>query len=267
MRAYFSLFRIRIIRGLQYRTAALAGVFTQFFWGFMYIMIFEAFYKSTLVVQPISLVQLVQVVWLQQAFLMLIMLWIKDADLIALITSGNIAYELCRPIDLYYFWYAKLIAYRLSATLLRCFPILIVAFLLPSPYNFVPPSSVLVFFLFLITLFLGLIIIVAISMFVYISTFFTISPAGTILIFGVFGEFLAGLIIPVPLMPTVLKTIVYMLPFRYASDLPFRIYAGNIGIQEALISILVQIFWIVTIVSAGKIFMKRSLRKVVVQGG
>ena len=32
--------------GLQYRAAALAGVATQFAWGFMEIMIFRAFYRA-----------------------------------------------------------------------------------------------------------------------------------------------------------------------------------------------------------------------------
>jgi ABC-2 type transport system permease protein len=267
MKAYYSLFKMRLLKGLQYRAAALAGVSTQFFWGFMFIMIYEAFYKSTSAVQPISFRELIQVLWLQQSFLVFIMLWIRDNELIDLITSGNIAYELCRPNDLYGFWYAKLIAQRLSGALMRCFPILIVAFLLPYPYKFTLPSNLTDFILFLITLILGLILIVAISMLIYISVFYTMSGVGSLLIFGVFGEFFSGLIIPVPLMPDMLKKIVYALPFRYTSDLPFRIYAGNIGIKEALISIVVQLLWITIIVVIGKLWMNNALKRVVVQGG
>lgn len=267
MKAYFSLFKIRVLKGLQYRTAALAGVLTQFFWGFMFVMIYEAFYNSTSSPQPISFRELIQVLWLQQSFLVFIMLWFRDNELIELILNGNIAYELCRPVDLYKFWYAKLIAQRLSAALLRCFPIIIIASLLPYPYNFSLPSSLLAFILFLITLLLGLILIVAISMLIYISIFYTMSGTGSLLIFGVFGEFFSGLVIPVPLMPDALKKIVYILPFRYTSDLPFRIYAGNIGVTEALYSILIQVFWILVIAGFGKLWMNRALKKVVVQGG
>lgn len=267
MKAYYSLFKMRLMKGIQYRVAALAGVLTQFFWGFMYIMIFEAFYSSTSKGQPISLRQLIQVVWLQQSFLVFIMLWIRDSELFDLITSGNIAYELCRPTSLYEFWYAKLLAQRLSGALLRCFPIIIVASILPYPYNFSFPPNITSFILFLITLILGLILIVSISMFIYISVFYTLSPTGSLIIFGVFGEFLSGLIIPVPLMPDVLKKIVYVLPFRYTSDLPFRIYAGNIGYREALISIGVQLIWISTLVALGKLCMNKALKRVVVQGG
>jgi len=267
MKAYYSLFKMRLLKGLQYKIAALAGVSTQFFWGFMIIMVFEAFYSSTTNQQPISLNELIQVVWLQQSFLVFFMLWFRDAELINLITSGNIAYELCRPTDLYRFWYAKLIAQRLSGAILRCFPIILVAALLPSPYGFSLPPSLISFILFLVTLILGLIIIVAITMLIYISIFYTMSPTGSLLIFGVFGEFFSGLIIPVPLMPETLKRIVYLLPFRYASDLPFRIYAGNISVKEALISIVVQFLWILILVALGKLWMNKALKKVVIQGG
>lgn len=267
MRAYYSLFKMRLLKGLQYRAAALAGMSTQFFWGFIFIMIYDAFYKSTSAAQPISFRELIQVLWLQQSFLVFIMLWIRDNELFDLITSGNIAYELCRPSDLYSFWYAKLIAQRLSGAILRCFPIIIVAALLPYPYNFSPPPSFIDFLLFLITLILGLVLIVAISMLIYISVFYTMSPMGSMLLFAVFGEFFAGLVIPVPLMPDLLKKIVYVLPFRYTSDLSFRIYAGNIGIREAVISIGVQLLWIIIIVSAGKLWMKKALTRIVIQGG
>lgn len=267
MKAYYSLFKMRLLMGLQYKIAALAGVLTQFFWGFMYIMIFEAFYKSTAVAQPISFKELIQVLWLQQSFLVFVMLWIRDNELLNLITNGNIAYELCKPIDLYSFWYAKLIAQRLSGAMLRCFPILIVAALLPYPYKFTAPPSITAFILFIITLILGLILVVAISMLIYISVFYTMSGMGSLLIFGVFGEFFSGLIIPVPLMPDFLRKIVYVLPFRYTSDLPFRVYAGNIGIQEATASLIVQFLWIGVLLLLGKSWMKRALRRIVVQGG
>jgi ABC-2 type transport system permease protein len=93
------------------------------------------------------------------------------------------------------------------------------------------------------------------------------SPTGSLLIFGVFGEFFSGLIIPIPLMPEVLKKFVYLLPFRYASDLPFRIYAGNIGIQEALVSIIIQFAWIIALVVIGRFWIGKALKRVTVQGG
>lgn len=267
MKTYYSVLRLRLFNGLQYRAAALAGTATQFFWGFMYIMIFEAFYSHAVSTPPISLHELITYVWLQQAFLVFIMLWFRDNELFQLITSGNIAYELCRPCDIYSFWYAKLLAQRLSSALLRSYPILIVAFFLPEPYRMTLPPDITTFLLFLATLILGLFLIVAISMMIYISVFVTMSPVGSLLMFGVIGEFFAGLIIPIPLFPDWLQRIAYLLPFRLTADLPFRVYSGHIPTTEAILSIGVQIIWLLALVGIGKFSMRKALQKVVVQGG
>jgi ABC-2 type transport system permease protein len=267
MSAYYSVLRLRLLNGMQYRAAAWAGVATQFFWGFMYIMIFEAFYEYTSNTPPISLKQLITYIWLQQSFLAFIMLWFRDNELFNLITTGNIAYELCRPCDIYGFWYAKLLAQRLSSALLRCFPILIVAFFLPEPYKMTLPPDLMTAFLFFVTLFLGLFLLVAISLFIYISVFITMSPVGSTLMIAVLGEFFAGLIIPLPLMPDWLQNIAYMLPFRLTADFPFRVYTGHISQTEALSGILAQLIWLIVLIALGRWSMNKALKRVVVQGG
>ncbi len=267
MRAFYSVFRLKLATGFQYRSAALAGIATQFFFGFIIIMVYQAFYSQPQADPPISLTQVVTYIWLQQAFLAFIALWFRDNELFQLITTGNIAYELCRPSGLYGLWYAKLLAQRLSNAALRCFPILTVALLLPSPYRLTLPHDTTTALLFLIVLVLGLLILVAVSMLIYISTFITMSPAGSLLMFGVAGEFLAGMIVPVPLMPSWLQTIVYALPFRLAADFPFRVYSGHIPSAEALATIPVQLLWLTALLMIGKFAMGKALRRVVVQGG
>ncbi len=46
MSAYLALFSARARVLFQYRSAAIAGAATQLFWGFMRIMIFQAFYEN-----------------------------------------------------------------------------------------------------------------------------------------------------------------------------------------------------------------------------
>jgi ABC-2 type transport system permease protein len=261
------VFKLRLLLGMQYRAAALAGVATQFFWGFMLIMIYRAFYLHASGQPPMSLEELASYIWLQQAFLALVALWFRDNELFTLITTGNIAYELCRPADLYGFWYAKLLGMRLSAAILRCIPILLVAAFLPAPYRIQLPPDASAFVLFAAALLLGLLLVVAISMFLYISVFVTMSPTGSMIVFGLIGEFLAGLTIPVPYMPSWLQQIVYALPFRWTADFPFRVYSGNIPHDEALIGLAVQVVWLLSLTLLGRWLLGRTMRKVVVQGG
>ena len=267
MKPYLSVLKLRLLNGLQYRTAALAGIATQFFWGFIIIMVFRAFYHHAAAGQPMTLNEVVAYVWLQQAFLALIMLWIRDNELFDMITTGNIAYELCRPCDLYSFWYAKLLAQRLSSALLRSMPILIIAFLLPKPYYLMPPPSLLSLLLFVAALVLGLFVLVAISMFIYISVFITMSPTGSLLIFSVLGEFFSGLVIPIPLMPLWVQHIAGILPFRWTVDFPFRVYSGQIPVIQALYGIGMQLIWLLVLLSLGKFLLNKAVHKTVVQGG
>lgn len=267
MKAYVSIFKLRLANGMQYRVAALAGVATQLFFGLVFIMVLVAFYRHAGTDMPMTLSELTAYIWLQQAFLAFIMLWFRDNELFQLITSGNIAYELCRPTGIYGFWYAKLLAQRLSAALLRFLPVVSVAFLLPEPYRLSLPPHPANFALFLVSLALGLLILVAISMFIYISTFVTMSPTGSLLLFSVLGEFLAGLTVPIPLLPDWLQRVIYALPFRWSGDFPFRVYSGHISAREALMSIPLQLAWLVALVAGGAYLMRSALRRVVVQGG
>ena len=78
MKKYMSFFQIRFSMGLQYRTAALAGIVTQFAWGFMEIMIFKAFYEADAAAFPMTLSATASYIWLQQAFLAFFAAWMID---------------------------------------------------------------------------------------------------------------------------------------------------------------------------------------------
>jgi len=267
MNAYFSVLKLRLQLGLQYRAAALAGIATQFFFGFIHIMVFEAFYAHASGTPPMSLEQLASYTWLKQAFLALIVLWFRDNEIFGLITSGNVAYELCRPVSLYGFWYAKLLAQRISGALLRCFPILLAVFFLPAPYRMQAPPSLASLALFIAVLAIGLLVIGALSMLMYISVFYTLSPAGSMLMFVIISDFFAGIILPLPLMPDWLRQIAELLPFHLTADFPFRVYTGHIPPEEAVWGIFKQLAWLAALIVLGAAWLRKALRRVVIQGG
>jgi ABC-2 type transport system permease protein len=267
MKSYISYFKIRFIQGLQYRTAAYAGIATQFAWGFMYIMLYEAFYSSNPAMAPMEFSQLSSYLWLNQAFLALFMTWFLDNEIFELIRSGNVSYELCRPLDIYNLWFAKSCATRLSKTLLRCFPILIIAFFLPQPYKFNLPASWMATLLFFLAMFFAFIVVVAYCMLVYILTFYTISPMGVRLALVMTADFLSGGLVPLPLLPIWLTKYIYLSPFAAMQNVPFRIYSGNLGVYEGLWAISLQVIWAIILIIFGKFLLSRTIKTVVVQGG
>ena len=63
MKKYLSLFRMRFITGLQYRAAAIAGISTQFAWGFLNILLFKALYETNPSAFPLEFSELSAYIW------------------------------------------------------------------------------------------------------------------------------------------------------------------------------------------------------------
>ena len=82
MRACFSFFRIRFLAGLQYRSAAWAGIATQFVWGGMTLLLYAAFYKTGADAFPMTFPALASYIWLQQAFLAFFAMWYFEPELV-----------------------------------------------------------------------------------------------------------------------------------------------------------------------------------------
>lgn len=268
MRKYLAFFRLHFTMGLQYRTAAFAGIATQFVWGTMEILLFRAFYQTPdNGIFPMSFEATCAYVWMQQAFLALFMAWMMDNDIFTCIMDGNVSYELCRPIDLYHMWFSRSLASRCSKAVLRCMPILLVAAFLPKPYGLMAPVDAEAFLLFLLTLATGLAVTVAFCMLIYISAFFTLSPDGIRMVAMSVVEFFSGAVIPLPFFPDRIRGVMELLPFASMQNVPLRIYSGDLSGSAMVRAILVQFLWLFLLVTAGKILNALAMRKITLQGG
>lgn len=267
MKKYLSFFRLSFTMGLQYRAAALAGIVTQFAWGFLEILVFQAFYRAEPEAFPMTMSATASYVWMQQAFLALFATWMMENDIFDTIASGNISYSLCRPIRIYNMWFSQSTATRVSRAVLRCLPILIVAAFLPEPYGMAKPASAWHFGLFVVTLILGLLVTVAFSMLVYVLTFFTISPQGVRIVFTSMVEFFAGAIIPLPFFPPVWQRVLELLPFASMQNVPLRIYSGSMSGAQMERAVALQLVWLAVLVMLGSGLSRLAEKKVTIQGG
>lgn len=267
MKMYLAYFKLKFKLGLQYRAAALAGISTQFFFGFVFVSVYIAFYESGSDNLPMKLEELVTYVWLGQAFFSMIYLWYKDKEIINLIKTGNIAYELARPQKIYFMWYAKIYGERLSNLALRFLPVIIVAAIIPGNYRmllFIPFERLIFFMLAII---LSGFLMVSLVLFYHVICLYTIDERGIVNIFMIISDLLSGLTIPVPFFPLFLQKISNILPFQYVSDFPFRLYLGYFDLKTCLFGYLMQLAWIIILMISGYYLTKKALKKVVVQGG
>jgi len=93
------------------------------------------------------------------------------------------------------------------------------------------------------------------------------SPTGMRIISACLGDFLAGHILPLPFFPDGLRQVAELLPFAAMQNMPLRIYSGNISSMDAIGGILFQICWFTVLLVIGKVWMNKTLKKVVIQGG
>lgn len=267
MRKYLAFFRLRFSMGLQYRAAAVAGIVTQFFWGAMELLAFRAFYQADPGAFPMSFQATASYVWMQQAFLALFAAWMFENEIFQCIRDGSVAYELCRPVDLYAMWFARSAANRVSRAVLRCAPILLVAAFLPAPLGMTAPQSLSAFLWWAVTMVLGLAVTVGFGMLIYLVTFFTLSPDGVRMVAVSLVEILQGAIIPLPFFPDGLRQFLELLPFAAMQNVPLRAWSGDLSGQDLYAAAGLQLFWAIVLGGSGWLLAQKALKKTVVQGG
>ena len=263
MTPYLAVLSSRFRMLLQYRAAALAGVGTQIFFGIVRTMIFDAFYRSSTVPQPIGRADVVTYIWLGQAFLVLVLLD-ADKDVADMIRSGNVAYELVKPVDLYWLWFARAISGRAAPLVLRAVPILALAGLWRGLHG---PASAVGAMLFAAALVGGLLLAASLVAIMTISMLWTISGEGISRLMAPLVFFSSGIVVPLPLFPEWMQPALAALPFRGLIDTPFRIYIGQLHDASALAALANQAVWIVALVAAGRIMLAGNLRRLVIHGG
>ncbi len=263
MTAYWAIFSARFRVLLQYRSAALAGVATQLFFGLVRVMMLGVFYDSVSSTQPMSYPDVVTYIWLGQALLLLAM-FRADAEVGGMIQSGSVLYELVRPINLYRLWFCRAAASRVAPTLLRLGPVLIVAGLF---FGLKSPVSILSAGLFLVSLLAAVLLSSAMVTLLTISLLWTVSGEGINQLAPAIIFFFSGLIVPLPLLPDWAQSLMSFLPFRGLADLPYRIYMGHIPPPQSVLAIFHQMVWTGALVLFGSWLLNRAVRKLVIQGG
>ncbi len=263
MKAYLSAFRMRLRLELQYRGAVLGGIVCQVFFGLILIAVYRALYAGKPQAMPLS--HVTSYVWLQQAFFR--MLLASDPDLLDKIRTGSIAYDLCRPLNLYGFYYARILAQKMTGSLLRAVPMLIFAFLLPEGWGLTLPASPAALLWFLAALALGLLCVSALENITMGFTMRTLDSRGMQAMLNLLMMVLAGNILPLTLFPDSWQRVITLLPYAQLLDAPIRLYTGETPLTAAPGILGIQAAWTAALVGLGILFWRKNQKRLVIQGG
>ena len=267
MGEYWSFFKMRLMAGLQYRAAALAGMSTQFVWGAMEILLYRAFWLEHPERFPMGMEALSNYIWLQQAFLTLFAMWNWEMEILESVKTGTVSYELLRPTDIYGMWMARSVANRFARAALRMVPVIVVSSLLPAPYGLRLPASPAAFGLFLLSSALMVLVVCAYSLFVYALTFYLTDPNGIMVLSVAAADLLGGAVVPLPFLPDGFRQFAALTPFGSMQNVPLRLFSGDIPLSEAPAVMGLQVFWITVLISGGYLLTRNGLRRAVILGG
>lgn len=263
MRAYFSVFKMRLRMELQYRGAMIGGILCQMFFGIVLVAVYRALYESK--PQTIPFESVATYVWLQQAFFR--MMLASDADLLDKIRSGDISYDMCRPVNMYGFYYARIMAQKLMGSLMRATPMLILAALLPKGWCVSSPSSALGLIAAIPALILGLLCVCALENITVAFTMRTLDPRGMQGLLNMLMMTLSGNLFPLTLFPDSWQKVITFFPYAQLLDAPIRLYTGAYKPSDALGVYVLQAFWIVVLIALGNVMWNANKKRMIVQGG
>jgi ABC-2 type transport system permease protein len=270
-RAYLSIFRIKTAEGLQYRIAGLAGASISIFYTFIEITVFTVFYRyadhaSAGILAGLTLRQLITYTWLGQILFLMQPMSI-DSDILSKIVSGDVGVEMCRPLDLYYHWFAKIAAGRLVPLFWRGSIILLVGLLMPPAFRLKPPASMAGLLYMLLSFISAFLLCTAYGTFVCVIRLNITWGNGPTYIIMLIGGVLSGGYLPLQLWPEFLQDFLLFQPFAGYLDIPVRLYLGTLAPDNALWAVGLQLLWTFAFLLLGRRIMALRLRKITVQGG
>lgn len=266
-----SIIRLKIAEGVQYRASALTSGLTGIFWGIIEIVVYTVFYtyaqnKGAGVSAGMTLKQAISYAWLSE-ILMSLQLTNVDYDILQKIDSGDVGIELCRPIDLYFNWYARMGSSHLAPFFYRGIVVLIAAILMPPAYRLMLPASAAGLLCMLLSVFSAALLCPAFGMVacaLRLNIAWGDGPTNMILMVGMV---LSGSYLPLQLWPAFMQKFLLFQPFAGYLDIPARLYIGTMQPRDAIWAIALQLFWTFLFILLGRLLMRRRMKDLVVQGG
>ena len=267
-RACTALFKIRVAERLQYRAAAIANSSIGVFWGILQIVMFTVFFTyGNAYATEMTLPQAVSYAWLAQILLGLVGSHNMDGELRQKIINGDVALDLCRPLDLYGHWFSHIAASRVGSFPYRGIITLAVALLMPAALGLSAPDSAFGFAMFLLSVCTAFLLAVAFNMLLVVVRMALTWGDGPMWILIIIGGVFSGAYLPLPLWPDFMQRALMFQPFAGLMDIPLRLYVGSIPPGDALWAIFLQLVWMMAFVGLGKVLIHRQTTRLIVQGG
>lgn len=263
MRLFWEIALRSFRRHLTYRAATIAGLLTNFFFGWLKVSVLLALYNGRSVVEGISQNDLYAFVALTQAALTYLAMF-GWYELMESVHTGEIGADLLKPMSYFRFWLAK-DAGRATVALLLRGVIIMLFFGLVFPMSF--PTDWLHWVWLGTAVLFSWLVSFTFRFLVNLAAFWSPNARGMINAGFIFGWLLSGFLMPLRLLPEWLQTIAYLTPFPYMLNLVVELYLGLLQGPELVQALLLQLAWAAGMAIVGQLVLKTAVRRLVILGG
>ena len=263
MSAFLATIRTSFRRQLTYRAANLSGLLTNLMFGFFRAAVLIALYNERTIVNGLTIQGAITYAGLTQALIGYLSFF-HWYELMHTVYDGQISSDLLKPQNYYLYWLGIDTGRALGSFLIRSLPLFIIFSLF---YNIAHPQSLLQWGMFLLSLIFAHLISFSWRFIVNLAAFWTPNALGVgRFVFGLSWTF-SGFYMPLDLFPDWLAQFSRLTPFGAGVYIPMQIFLGTVKGETLVVSLLIQVFWILTLVVLGHIILSLGIKKLVIQGG
>lgn len=262
MRLYFEVARRTFARTSTYRSATVAGVFTNTVFGFLLAYVLLAVFRQRPEVGGFAAADAVTFTFVAQGLLMPLGLF-STTEIADRITTGDVVVDLQRPYDHQGWWAAVQYGQAAFYVLFRGVPPFLagaVVFDLDVPS---PPDALV----FAVSLVLAVGVSFGWRYLLQMTAFWVIDVRGPNQLGMLTAHFLCGAFLPIVFFPGWLEAVCRALPFASMLQHPIELWLGTRAGWGVLGILVLQVVWLVALVALGRVVLARAVRRVVVQGG
>ena len=263
MRLFLEITKRSFQRQLTYRSAAVAGLVTNTFFGLLRAAVIIALYGSQNEVTGITIQAAITYTALTQGVIAYLSIF-GWYDLMESVNTGQVGADLLKPMDYFTFWLARDAGRAAVNFLTRGVTMIIIyAFL----FEIVYPSGLWQWTALVLSLLLAWLLSFAWRFLVNLAAFWSPNARGVgRFAFGVVWV-LSGFLMPLRFYPDWFIALANLTPFPSMVNTIVEIYLGVVSGPQMVHALLIQVVWIVGLVVIGQMVLRAGLRRLVIQGG
>ncbi|HET7771571.1 MAG TPA: ABC-2 family transporter protein [Chloroflexota bacterium] len=265
MRLYWEIGKRAFQRQLAYRTANLAGLVTNIFFGYVRAAVLLAAFEGSgaAAVAGYDAAGIVTFTWVTQAFLMVINLW-GGMGVSETIQTGAVVSDLSKPFSYLGYWLARTLGQSAFFFLFRCVPIVFVGHLM---FGLRWPQLPETWLALVVSGLLAILVSFSWNFLIELTGFWVVKTAGVRQFALGIVIFFSGFAIPIPLFPEWLQAIAHALPFAAITQIPVDLFLERHTGLDVIAALATQLFWAGLMLCAAQAMVSLATRHVVTQGG